>query len=221
MFLLITNGQFVIKKVFFQIRSQASFKHAVVIWDDVESKNIYLSNEKINTAIEEAQLWQASLLNIPIAIESRLSWLQVLEFRKDTGNRKKYLRLKHWLSDSLNATSLNHAQELIELRIEDYKLALKKHGIEVAHGVSSAIISPKAIFPGLSGAVGSVLSMPGNPLAILATAGISYLAGVGVELLNVKAKCYDAETLDGREVAYLHDIKTAVLDSEPMSGLRK
>ncbi len=195
---------YIYEREFYNSLSQ-THSNTIAFWNSNISRDIFSVHDS-ETKLTECQLWNATLSNIPMVIENRLTWEQVIEFRNDTQNRTKYLELKHWLKDGIKATSESHAKEIIELKIENYKNALNKHNIETKHGIMSAIVNPKSIFSGVSGAATSALAIPNNPMFTLAAAGTSYTLGVGIELFGLKAKKLDIQTLEGREVAYLHEI---------------
>jgi hypothetical protein len=92
------------------------------------------------TTIQTA--YTAALNSIPLVVEDECTWAQVWEFRRDPEAKRRYRQLRTWLRDGLAASSVSHAQGLIEQRIEDYCWALKRHGLRSALGTLKAIVKP-------------------------------------------------------------------------------
>lgn len=85
--------------------------------------------------------YEICLSNIPIIVEERLKWKQVKDIRKDTASIEKIRRFRRWVDLELSGKSRNEVLELLESAMDDYKYALKKHGIMTAIGGLTTIIS--------------------------------------------------------------------------------
>ena len=85
---------------------------------------------------------------IPEIIESKLTWEQVLNVRKDTKALTKIRRFKNWMTLDFTGKSESEIRDSLEKSLDGYSWALRKHGIQTAAGaistvnsVSSALIS--------------------------------------------------------------------------------
>ncbi|MBQ6100499.1 MAG: hypothetical protein IJL02_11645 [Methanobrevibacter sp.] len=85
--------------------------------------------------------YEVCLSNMPVIVEERLKWRQVLEIRKDTKSIDKIRRFRRWVDLELDGKSRDEIIESLEKAIDDYKYALKKHGIMTAIGGLTTILS--------------------------------------------------------------------------------
>lgn len=78
-----------------------------------------------------------TLTDLYIVDEEQLTWEQVIEFRSDKKNQKKYKRLLRWLDKEMASKSQDFIEVEITERLEDYKQSLRKHGIRTVLGILS------------------------------------------------------------------------------------
>jgi hypothetical protein len=153
--------------------------------------------------------YQAVLGNIPVVLEEQLSWEQVLAFRQDPEAKRKFRDLHVWIT-SLNVESERQATDLIAQKIDDYRYAIKKHGLSTwIQGISS-FVSLGSLVPaagGLAASAAHLSSAWGAALGgALAVAGAS--AWVAKRLLDRQ----DVARGEHREIAYLYDLQNAARD---------
>ena len=84
-------------------------------------------------------VYEVCLSNMPVIVEERLKWNQVIEIRKDAKSIDKIRRFRRWVE--LDGKSRNEIIESLEKAIDDYKYALRKHGIMTAIGGLTTILS--------------------------------------------------------------------------------
>jgi hypothetical protein len=152
--------------------------------------------------------YHAVLNNVPAVVESSLSWDEVLEFRRDPEARRKYRDLHLWLNDALKATSEQHASDIIAQKLDDYRWAIRKHGLQTALEAVSSFVSLGSIIPPAAGLAAQAAQL--NPWLGAAVGGAlavgSATAWLGKRLLDLK----DVKRGTNREVAYLYDIQRLV-----------
>ncbi|MEK6736293.1 MAG: hypothetical protein AABY47_06965 [Pseudomonadota bacterium] len=71
-------------------------------------------------------LYEVAIDKIAIIDESRLSWDQVMEFREDNDSIKKLRNFKLWVEEAISVASKEQASDLLEQKLEDYRLGNKK-----------------------------------------------------------------------------------------------
>lgn len=147
----------------------------------------------------------ATLCNFGIVEEEGLSWEQVIEFRADEGNRRKYRRFLHWLDEEMVGKSTGFIEDEIALRLEDYERALKKHGIKTVLGTIEETLDGKYL-AGAAGIVGS-FTITGHP-ALGALAGAGLIIGkMGVKLFDAKLDFDDVELGPNSEISWVYEVR--------------
>lgn len=141
---------------------------------------------------------------IPVAIERELSWKLVHEFRRDEEARQKYRDLHLWLEHGLAAESEQHAADMIGQKFDDYRWAIRKHGLTTKLEAISSILASGALLPATSRAVSELATVDGRVAALVgaAFAALGITAWVGkraVDLENLKRG-------ENREIAYLYEV---------------
>jgi hypothetical protein len=153
----------------------------------------------------ERRAVQAVLSNVGIVDENALSWAQVMELRKDVDARRKYRRFLHWLDRDMVGKSLGYVQDEIASRLEDYKWALKKHGVKLITGTIEETLDGKYL-AGVSGATAS-LSLAGLPtLGILTGAGL-VLGRVVVKLVEQCIDRADLKRGPNSEICWVYEVQ--------------
>lgn len=147
----------------------------------------------------------ATLCNFGIVEEEGLSWEQVIEFREDEENRRKYRRFLHWLDKEMVGKSADFIEDEIALRLEDYERALKKHGIKTVLGTIEETLDGKYL-AGVAGMVGS-FTLTGHPvLGTLAGAGLM-IGKMGVKLFDAKLDFDDVELGPNSEISWVYEVR--------------
>jgi hypothetical protein len=151
-----------------------------------------------------ALAWMIEQLDL--AKEESLEWPQVLEFRNDEEAKRNYRRLLHWLDKDMASKSLEFVQDEMSQRLEDYKWALKKHGVETFLSTASALIDHRALIAAATVAA---------PLAVLGQSEWGALSAGGVllgkALLSVRHTQLEKEDIErtkGRDIAFLLQIES-------------
>ncbi|MCK4829557.1 hypothetical protein KA005_78250, partial [bacterium] len=138
--------------------------------------NVPISYTSIKDRDMEFQRGDYSVLsscftNLTIVDEEALEWEQVIEFRMDEEARKKYRRLTHWLNKEMLGKPREFIEDEIAIKLEDYTLALKKHGLKTLVGSLSVTFDHRALIASSATAAG--MAYAGHDiLGILAAAGV-------------------------------------------------
>jgi len=151
----------------------------------------------------------AVLQNLEIAREDRLSWDQVLEFRRDRQVAAKYRRLTHWLDSDMNGRSWAYIEDEIGLRLNDYRSAMRKHGIESVIGNLSTMVDSKVLLGG-SAAVAS-LSYASDTTAAFVAGGAVVVAGTALSIAKTLLGLSEARRVAAGEIAFV--IEAARIDA--------
>lgn len=147
----------------------------------------------------------SSLSNLQIIDESCLTWEQVLEFRKDVGNKTKYKRFLHWLEKELIEKSQAFIEDEISLRLEGYENAMRKHGIKTVVGTIEEVLDGKYLL--VASGVAGTLTIAGHPvLGMLAGTGL-FIGKVGVKLIQTKIDFDDVERGPNSEISWVYEVK--------------
>ena len=146
--------------------------------------------------------YQAVLAHVPLVDNKRISWEQVLEFRRDHEAKSSYRNLRFWLRYAFKGQSLDEAVNIIGQKLEDYKWAIKKHGLKTKIGAIKSLIDTKFLL-GLAGGA-TVANILGGPIwSAMATGALTvskmslFIAERKLDLEDIKRKS---------EVALIHEI---------------
>lgn len=66
---------------------------------------------------------------IPEIIEEKLDWKQVEEIREDKKSFESLRRFWNWFDIEMKDKSIEEVEDILENKLDDYKFALKKHGV--------------------------------------------------------------------------------------------
>jgi hypothetical protein len=160
----------------------------------------------------------AAIEKIDVVDESRLTWEQVQEFRHDSDARASYRRFIRWVNREMVGKDAACVADEIEERLDKYRWALRKHGIETIIGIIETVIDPKMLGSG-SLFVASLGLTAGADAA--ATAAVSFVVGsaalaVARQFLNLEV----AKRTDNYEIAFVHEI-SELSSSPPASSLQE
>jgi len=145
------------------------------------------------------------LSNLEIVDEKKLTWQQVMEFRKDKISLQKYRRLLHWLDREMIGKSHKFIEDDIAQKLEDYESSLKKHGINTVLGTIEEVLDGKYLL-GTSGVVGS-FSLAGYPeLGVLAGTGLM-VGKIAIKLGKTCLDFDDAERGANSEISWVYEVK--------------
>lgn len=130
---------------------------------------------------------------IPSIIEEQLEWEQVLEFRCDKNAVEKLSRFRNWVNIELLGCEKEVIISKFQLALDEYKNALKKHGIETITGGFSTVLTSSAM----------ILESVGEGINIQSSVGLSIVAGLTV--FTVEKYLSYKETRNS-PIAYIYDI---------------
>lgn len=133
---------------------------------------------------------------IPMVDETKLDWLQVVEFRKDEEAREKLLRLRRWFTTDLIGKDKDEAQAIIEKKLDDYKWALKKHSIQTFVGGLTSVI-PVLVGP-------SFIQLVKSSQLEIALGGLALAAGA---VAWISTKMIEKQGIKRDEVAYIYEVQ--------------
>jgi hypothetical protein len=168
----------------------------VLLGDDAALQNEFASGRH--------EVLHAAIVDVGLVEEGELSWEQVLEFRQDADSRIKYRRFVRWIDDELKSGSPDEVVELMQLRLDDYHWALRKHGIKTSIGALSCLLEPK--FIGASTAAIVAAAATGGASWASFVAASLVLGRSGLEFGTRLVDSVDALRRDNYELAYLHDV---------------
>ncbi len=146
--------------------------------------------------------YQAVLAHIPLVDSERINWEQILEFRRDHKAKGSYRKLRFWIWYALKGKSLDEAVNIIGQELEDYKWAIKKHGLKTKIGAIKSLIDTKYLISLAGGA--TVANILGGPIwSAMATGALTiskmslFIAERKLDLEDIKRKS---------EVALIYEI---------------
>jgi len=147
----------------------------------------------------------AVLNGLEIADEKQLTWEQVIEFRKDKDNQKKYKRLLHWLDKEMAGKSQRFIEDEIAMKLDDYESALKKYGIRTILGTIEESLDGKYLLGASS--ISSAMTLAGHPLlGILLSCGL-VVGKIGIKLIEIKLGFDDIERGPNAEISWVYEVK--------------
>lgn len=150
-------------------------------------------------------VYQGVLNNIPVVIEDCLAWEQVIEFRKDEEVRRKYRDLHLWLAQGLKGESVQQVTDEIGQKLDDYRWAIKKHGMKTAIEAVSTLVSLSAVLPAAGGLTAAAMLL--GPLSGALIGGVVAVAGATAWIAKRQVDLQDLKRGKDREVAYLYEIQ--------------
>jgi hypothetical protein len=156
--------------------------------------------EDIEVPDGKTKVYIASLDKLPLPVEHKLSWEQVIEFRQDHEAAGNYRALRNWVN-GLAATSSDHTKELIDERISSYCQAMEKHGIETVLGCFKSVYDEKFLKYLLTIAGGGTALA--GPMGGLVAAAVFTAGKVAVELLERRVELIDLQR--NSEAAIIYD----------------
>lgn len=99
-----------------------------------------------------------------------LGWDQIIDIRKDNNAINAIARFRNFLHNEYSGKDENYISDNIAVKFDDYRYALKKHGIATKAGWFSALGTLNTNALSISAAIASI---NGNSIAALVTAGLA------------------------------------------------
>ncbi|MDD5326662.1 MAG: hypothetical protein PHY02_02480 [Phycisphaerae bacterium] len=147
----------------------------------------------------------AVLNDLEIADEKQLTWKQVIEFRKDRDNQKKYKRLLHWLDREMVEKSQKFIEDEIAIKLDDYESALRKYGIRTIAGTIEESLDMKMFLPAFM--TGSALKSAGHPKLGFLVGGCMVIGKIVIKLTRVMLNYDDIERGSNSEISWVYEAK--------------
>jgi hypothetical protein len=147
----------------------------------------------------------AIVSDIDIVSEAELTWAQVQEFRSDSESRVKYKRFIHWLDKDMVGKPLSFIEDELSIRLDQYRYALRKHGILTVSGALRSILDWKSLTTALGAAYGIAVGAGSFSFGAMAGASIT-LGKVAVEVIDIALKREDLKHNAGYEIAFAHEL---------------
>lgn len=149
--------------------------------------------------------YEGALSNIPLVAVGSASWDHILAFRSDAEAVRKYRDLRLWLRAGLKAESAQHAADIIGQKIEDYRWAIERHGLQTTLGAFKTIFDWKE--SKLAVAAAGIAAAAGGPVWAIIAGGLSIAMQVGAWLAERRLDDKDIVRGPNREVAILYDVQ--------------
>ena len=110
-----------------------------------------------------------------------------------------------WVRDSLHATSLQQAVDVIGQKVDDYEWGLKKHGFKAITGTISQVFAWKEAM--VSAMITAAVAKALGPLWAAIAGGVMVTSQIGTHIAEQLIDREDAKRGKDREVAIIHEIK--------------
>lgn len=143
----------------------------------------------------------ASLNDMKIVDESKLSWEQVAEFRRDAVSRRNFRRLVHWLDGAMASKSRTYIADEIAIRLERYDAALRKHGIQTILGTLAATLDAKYL--AASAAVVGAFAFSKPDISPFLTGGAVMIGSAAVHLAQTLLNTKSVRAEAAGEIAFV------------------
>ncbi|MFN8581365.1 MAG: hypothetical protein U0163_10365 [Gemmatimonadaceae bacterium] len=153
----------------------------------------------------EQRAYEGALSNIPLVLAESAPWDQILAFRADAEAVSKYRDLRLWLRSGLKAESVQHAADIIGQKVDDYRWAIKRHGLQTTLGAFKTIFDWKE--SKLSLAATGLAAATGGPMWAALAGGLSVAVQIGAWIAERRLDARDVSRGTNREVAILYDMQ--------------
>ncbi len=163
--------------------------------DDQDEEGSFCNYQSAYTAI---------VSSIPLVVEEKARWKQIVEFRADKQATWKYQRLRAWTNDVLMSKTKSQADDLIGQKIEDYTWALKKHGFSTVTGSLKSVVSAETMTTTALAGYASHL-LVGNVSALI-SAGLVITSKAALEVVSFNLEREDLKRGKHSEIAVLYEI---------------
>ncbi len=147
------------------------------------------------------------LESLPLPIEQRLSWEQVLHFREDLRARHSFRVFSRWLDSVLPSNSMAQIEDDILIKLENYSRALARHGIKTRVGCFERIVSMQSV--GSKAAAAGLGAAVGEPMLGLLGAGSVLLGEVAVAIQKAKLDL-DELRVQHQDISYVFELRQAL-----------
>ena len=140
-----------------------------LLFDNADKAKINKKIKNVNKQKEiDVNAIEVCIKFIPEIVEDKLEWKQVDEIRKDKESVKSLRRFWMWYNRDFKNMTHSEIREILELELDNYKFALKKHGILTVIGGFSTILS----------SVSTILTVLSSSEVEIVSAGLAISAGI-------------------------------------------
>ncbi len=147
-----------------------------------------------------------SIASVPIIDPESISNEVVREFRRDVDSRIKLKRLRHFTHQNFQHKPLSFIQEDLEIKIEDYRIAAKKWGLQTVDSTLNVSAADKVLSGACAGLVSSMFGLP-----LTEAAAVGAVAALGASVVKVQFGKKIMELSQKQEViAYLVELQDEV-----------
>lgn len=185
-------------------------KHYRRVYNDILSKYyrenyganlVFFNSDAVgleNTLINGSKLaFQAVFENIAVPVEN-IPWKCVIEFRSDKDIRRKYRDFHLWLKGIGQVDSLQHLNDLVGQRLDDYNFCLRKHGIETAIGAVAGVLA--------FGSGATALKVMQGNIGDYLYGGLMVTTGISIWVAKRLLAFEEVKRGQGKEVAIVYDL---------------
>lgn len=146
-----------------------------------------------------------SMSGIDILDETKISWPQVYEVRKDHDARRKLRRMMHWLDSTMIGKSASFIEDEIAMRLDDYHKSIRKHGLKTMTGGISSILGSAEL--AAAATVTTAVTLASTPMwGLLSGAGVM-IGKVAVSIAEAAIDYDDVKNGPNTEIAFVYDLK--------------
>jgi len=148
--------------------------------------------------------YEGALREISIVDDTKLSWEQIIEFRRDKESVRKYRELRLWLQSGLKANSVTEAADIIGTKLAAYDWAMRKHGLITLQGALTFVLDYRqAGVAALAVAGGNAAA---GPIFGALAGGLVITGQITAWALGRYIDREDVKRGANCEVAFIHDI---------------
>jgi hypothetical protein len=168
----------------------------------------FASEENLRStyAIGSTAMVIAALESLDWVDETKLTWEQVVEVRKDSHSVMALKRMLHWLDSQMVGKPVSFVADEIQSRLTEYENATSKHGINLMRGAFGTLLDVKLLNSLLGTIVGGKIDP--NHGALIGFLGGIALQGCRVVYETINLHRESKARLDENPVAYIHHLKS-------------
>lgn len=145
-----------------------------------------------------------SLKNLDLIDTTKITWNQVLEFRKDRESKQKLRNLRLFLYENYKGKSKNYVEDSILKKIDEYNRVVRKWGMETTEAALNIVFSSKSAIALWAAAFAG--SLVGGTSPVTALVGLTFEFGlIGLEISKKMRELTEFKLND--PVSYIIDIK--------------
>jgi hypothetical protein len=147
----------------------------------------------------------AALSDIGVPDEGTLTWKQVLDFRRDKESQLNYRHFVHWLDTDMIGKSRQYISDEIQIRLDRYEAALRKHGVETVVGTIETLLDPR--FMAATSAVAAALAVTAGVMTAAIAAGVLFVGKGACSVARGVADLASVRKGGSSEIAALYQLK--------------